>query len=114
MKYFLLLSLITVQAHAGFWCHEKPNEIREPRPNAGCFKVPEDFDVETAAVANGALVVDAAKLAAKNVRLAAEQAARDARLAKIATCETLYQTVDSLSSLAEQKAILKCLVKDAR
>lgn len=113
MKYFLLF-LITANSYAGYWCPEKPNEVRFPRPHAGCYLVPENFDIETAKESGGALVIDAVKLAAKNARIAAEQAAREAREAKVSICETLYLNVDSLSTLAQARELLKCLVRDAR
>lgn len=114
MKKFLLLFLITANSYAGFWCPEAPNEIRFPKPNDGCFEVPNDFDTETAEVSNGKLIINQSKLSIKNARIAANKANADLRAQKISQCETLYSSVDSVSTVPEIRALLKCLVRDAR
>lgn len=117
MKKFLLLTLLTIPAFAkeGYWCPAEPKVVRFPRPQGECYQVDTDtFNPETAAVSNGQLVVDAAKLAAYNAKIAAEQTARSDKAAKIAACEALYADVDNAVTLVQLKAILKCVVKDAR
>jgi hypothetical protein len=117
MKKLLLLSLVTLQVHAGvaFWCPANPTVIQFPRPAGECYQVDDSsFNAETASNVGGALSVDATKLAAYQARLAARQTALAARDAKVATCQGLYANVDALSTLPEAKALLKCLVRDER
>lgn len=114
MKYFLLLTLITAQAHAGFWCPEKPNEIRFPRPNAGCFEVGSGFDPSTAAVVGGVLVVDPVKKAAKDAADLIKKQEQDAKLQKLQDCVSVLEGIDSANNVSQLKEVVKCLVERVR
>jgi hypothetical protein len=115
MKKILIISLFyTLNTYAGFWCPDKPNEIRYPKPHSGCFEVDDAFDVETVKVKNGKLEIDQDKVTAKAQKQADKAAAQAEKAAKISACEALYDNVNQVSTNAEIKAILKCLVKDAK
>jgi len=114
MKYFLLLSLFTVQARADFWC-PSTKEIRFPKPQGlECYDIPQGVDPESSKVINGVLVLDQVKVDAKEAKRLEREANQADKATKVAACEALYDNVNQANTLAEQKAILKCLVKDAR
>jgi hypothetical protein len=114
MKRLLILSLITVNAHAGFWCPEKPNEVRFPKPHDGCFEVADDFDTETAEVVNGLLVVSASKVADKEAREATREAVKAAKRQKILDCDAILADTDKANNVADLKEVVKCLVEHVR
>lgn len=117
-KIILLVLLISVNANASikFWCPSEPGTLREPKPvGIKCFQVDSDsFNPEIVNSVGDDLLVDEIKLAAYNAKVVAESQVKQDRLNKIAACESIYRSIDSASNAQDLKAMVKCLVKDAR